>query len=174
MMKRVVTLLVLMSFLTFGTTRQELIITKTLSYEGVQKYGQSVRGIELSTLKTYNKLKGTNWKLNTLKHWQAVEILKELYWYDRYNYINDDKVLQFIFDFAVNTSPEKAYRLMHKAFGLEQKPYFSLELVGEINKTPKKTALKKLYNVRLNYMKSLSSWQTHSKGWLKRLDSLVR
>jgi len=89
-MRRVVTLLVLMSFLTFGTTRQELIVEKTLSYEGVQKYGQSVRGIELSTLKTYNKLKGTNWKLDTLKHWQAVEILKELYWYDRYNYVNDD------------------------------------------------------------------------------------
>ena len=173
-MRRVVTLLVLMSFLTFGTTRQELIVEKTLSYEGVQKYGQSVRGIELSTLKTYNKLKGTSWKLDTLKHWQAVEILKELYWYDRYNYVNDDKVLQFVFDFAMNTSPEKAFKLMHKAFGLKQKPYFSLELVGEINKTPRVTALKKLYNVRLNYLKSLSTWQRHKSGWIKRLNSLVR
>ena len=171
-MKRIVTLLVLMSCLAFGTTTQEIIINKTLSYEGVQKLGNSKRGIELSTLKTYNKLKGTSWKLDTLTHNQAVEILKELYWFDRLDYITSDWVKFALFDFGMNTNPSKAYQLLHKAFGLKSQSVLSLELVAKLNSLSPKEAVYKVCGVRENYLRSLSKFKTYGKGWLRRINDI--
>jgi lysozyme family protein len=81
-MKRILATLILLSLTTFGITVQESIIENTLKFEGTKPLGQSVRGIELSTLTRYNKLKGTKWKLSTLTHNQAVTILKEFYWWN--------------------------------------------------------------------------------------------
>ena len=145
-----------------GMTTKEEIINNTLSFEG-KKLGNSMRGIELSTLNTYNKLCDTNWKLNNLTHSQAMKILSKLFWSDRLNYINNDKVSQFIFDWQVNTKPSTAYRLMHKSLGLKPQSILSLELVAKINENPK-LALKKFYNARLNYMKSLKNWNIYKGG----------
>lgn len=154
-----------------GMTTKEEIINNTLSFEG-KKLGNSMRGIELSTLNTYNKLCGTNWKLNSLTHNQAVKILSKLFWNDRLSYISNDKVAQFVFDWQMNTNPATAYRLMHKALGLKPQPILSLELVAKINENPK-LALKKFYNARLSYLKSLKIWKRYYKGWIFRLNKLI-
>ena len=169
-MKKIIAILIL-SINLMGMTTKEEIINKTLSFEG-KKLGNSMRGIELSTLNTYNKLCGTNWKLNNLTHSQAMKILSKLFWSDRLNYINNDKVSQFIFDWQVNTKPSTAYRLMHKSLGLKPQSILSLELVAKINENPK-LALKKFYNARLNYMKSLKNWNKYKGGWVKRLNKLI-
>jgi lysozyme family protein len=169
-MKKIIAILIL-SINLMGMTTKEEIINNTLSFEG-KKLGNSMRGIELSTLNTYNKLCGTNWKLNNLTHSQAVKILSKLFWSDRLNYINNDKVLQFIFDWQVNTKSSTAYRLMHKSLGLKPQSILSLELVAKINENPK-LALKKFYNARLNYMKSLKNWNIYKGGWVKRLNKLI-
>ena len=169
-MKKIIAILIL-SINLMGMTTKEEIINKTLSFEG-KKLGNSMRGIELSTLNTYNKLCGTNWKLNNLTHSQAMKILSKLFWSDRLNYINNDKVSQFIFDWQVNTKPSTAYRLMHKSLGLKPQSILSLELVAKINENPK-LALKKFYNARLNYMKSLKDWNKYKGGWVKRLNKLI-
>lgn len=172
-MKRILATLILLSLTTFGITVQESIIENTLKFEGTKPLGQSVRGIELSTLTRYNKLKGTKWKLSTLTHNQAVTILKEFYWFDRYDYITNEKVLRFIFDFGMNTNSSKAFRIMHKALGLKPQSIMSLELVDKINSTNPKVVLGKLYLARLNYLRSLSSFGRFGRGWKKRLDKLV-
>ena len=154
-----------------GMTTKEEIINKTLSFEG-KKLGNSMRGIELSTLNTYNKLCGTNWKLNSLTHNQAVKILSKLFWNDRLGYISNDKVARFVFDWQMNTNPATAYRLMHKALGLKPQSTLSLELVAKINENPK-LALKKFYNARLSYLKSLKIWKRYYKGWIFRLNKLI-
>jgi lysozyme family protein len=169
-MKKIIAILIL-SINLMGMTTKEEIINNTLSFEG-KKLGNSMRGIELSTLNTYNKLCGTNWKLNNLTHSQAMKILSKLFWSDRLNYINNDKVLQFIFDWQVNTKSSTAYRLMHKSLGLKPQSILSLELVAKINENPK-LALKKFYNARLNYMKSLKNWNIYKGGWVKRLNKLI-
>ena len=169
-MKKIIAILIL-SINLMGMTTKEGIINKTLSFEG-KKLGNSMRGIELSTLNTYNKLCGTNWKLNNLTHSQAMKILSKLFWSDRLNYINNDKVSQFIFDWQVNTKPSTAYRLMHKSLGLKSQSILSLELVAKINENPK-LALKKFYNARLNYMKSLKNWNKYNGGWVKRSNKLI-
>lgn len=143
-------------------------------YIAEKLYKNSKRGIEYATLKQYNKKYGTNWKLSTLTHEQAVLILERMYWNDRLNYISNDKVVQFIFDFQMNSNSVKAYRLMHKALGLKEQPILSLELVDKINSSNPKIVLKKLYDARLNYLKSLKSWDIHANGWKARLNDLVK
>ena len=169
-MKKIIAILIL-SINSLGMTTKEEIINKTLSFEG-KKLGNSMIGIELSTLNTYNKLCGTNWKLNSLTHNQAVKILSKLFWNDRLGYISNDKVAQFVFDWQMNTNPATAYRLMHKSLGLKPQSILSLELVAKINENPK-LALKKFYNARLFYLKSLKIWKRYYKGWIFRLNKLI-
>ena len=171
-MKKKMLALVLISFTLMGTTSRELIINKTLGFEGTKLYNNSKRGIELSTLKRYNKLKGVNWKLESLTHNQAVEILKELYWGNRLNYISSDWIRWAVFDFQINTNPAKAYQLMHKAFGLKPQSNLSLELVGELNRLSPKEAVNKICDIRLDYLRSLSSWKVHSTGWKMRVEQI--
>lgn len=174
MRRKLLIILALLNFTLSGATAQYSIINKTLSYEGEKLYKNSKRGIEYATLKQYNKKYGTNWKLSSLTHEQAVLILQRMYWNDRLNYISNDKIVQFIFDFQMNTNSVKSYRLMHKALGLKEQSTLSLELVDKINSSNPKIVLKKLYNTRLNYLKSLKSWKVHSNGWMARLDDLVK
>lgn len=171
MLKKIICL-ALINFTLIGATLQVSIINKTLKFEGTKMYGSSKRGIELLTLKRYNKLKGTNWKLESLSHNQAVEILKELYWGDRLNYITSDWIKWAVFDFSMNTNPAKAYQLMHKAFGLKPQSTLSLELVAELNRLSPKEAVNRICDARLKYLKSLSSWSKHKVGWAKRVENI--
>ena len=61
---------------------------------------------------------------------------------------------------------------MHKSLGLKPQSILSLELVAKINENPK-LALKKFYNARLNYIKSLKNWNKYNGGWVKRLNKLI-
>ena len=72
----------------------------------------------------------------------------------------------------MNTNPATAYRLMHKSLGLKPQSILSLELVAKINENPK-LALKKFYNARLSYLKSLKNWNKFKNGWTKRLNKLM-
>lgn len=171
MLKRIICL-ALINFTLIGATPQVSIINKTLKFEGTKMYGSSKRGIELSTLKTYNKLKGANWKLENLTHNQAVEILKELYWNDRLDYLKSDWIKWAVFDFSMNTNPAKAYQLMHKAFGLNPQSTLSLELVGELNRLSPKEAVNRICDIRLEYLRSMSSWSKHKIGWKRRIEQI--
>lgn len=170
-MRKILVILCLISFSAFSITTKQEIINKTLSFEGNKTYGTSKRGIELETLKTYNKKYKTNWKLKTLTHNQAVTIASSIYWDGRLNYINP-KVAMALFDWSFNTSPIKAWRNIHKAFGLTPKSSMSLELVAKINSMNPKVAVNIICDARLRYLKTLSSWDKYGNGWSKRVEDI--
>lgn len=167
-MKKIMIILALNSLMLLGTPAKQNV-NITLSYEGGQIYNNSKWGIENSTLQRYNKEFKTNWKLNNLKKWQAETIALEYYYHDRLEYLNPLVSLQ-IFDFVFN-SGENAYKYINKAFGLKGNT-LSLELVNEIMKVNKKIAINKIYNARLQYLKSLKKWKKYGNGWLFRVNNI--
>ena len=169
-MRKILVSLVLISLCAFGTTK-ESIINKTLSYEGSEIYGTSKRGIELETLKTYNKKYKTNWKLATITHEQAYKIASDMFWDSRLDYVNP-KVAMALFDWQFNSSPTRAWRNIHKAFGLTPKSSMSLELVAKINSMNPKVAVNIICDARIRYLKTLSSWGKHGKGWSRRVEDI--
>ena len=72
----------------------------------------------------------------------------------------------------MNTNPSKVYRLMHKSLGLKPQSILSLELIAKVNENPK-LALKKFYNARLSYLKSLKNFDKYGRGWVNRLNKLM-
>ena len=146
--------LVLISSLIFGTTIQSKIIESTLNFEGT-KYDtitkSSVRGIEKSTLKVFNKKYGKNYKMSTLTHNQAVEILSKLYWNKRFDYITNDNVKWVIFDWYVNSNSDVVVKKLNGIFGLKGSK-FSLELVDKINNSNSKWLINKICDKRLAYL----------------------
>ena len=166
--------LVLISSLIFGTTIQSKIIESTLNFEGT-KYDtiskSSVRGIEKSTLKVFNKKYGKNYKMSTLTHNQAVEILSKLYWNKRFDYITNDNVKWVIFDWYVNSNSDVVVKKLNGIFGLKGSK-FSLELVDKINNSNSKWLINKICDKRLTYLKSLKMWKYYSSGWYKRVETV--
>ena len=166
--------LVLISSLIFGTTIQSKIIESTLNFEGT-KYDtiskSSVRGIEKSTLKVFNKKYGKNYKMSTLTHNQAVEILSKLYWNKRFDYITNDNVKWVIFDWYVNSNSDVVVKKLNGIFGLKGSK-FSLELVDKINNSNSKWLINKICDKRLAYLKSLKMWKYYSSGLYKRVETV--
>lgn len=170
-MRKILVILCLISLSAFSITTKQEIINKTLSFEGNKTYGTSKRGIEIETLKTYNKLNKTNLKLETITHNQAYKIASFMFWDNRLDYVNP-KVAMVLFDYQFNSNPIKAWINIHKAFGLKPKSSMSLELVAKINSMNPKIAVNIICDARLNYLKSLKSWKLHSKGWIKRVEEI--
>lgn len=170
-MRRILVILLLISFTTFSMTTKEQILSNTLGFEGDKVYKNSKRGIELVTLKEFNKKYGKNYKLKELTHNQALEIADKLYWDSRLDYIHPE-IAASIFDYTFNSNPNKAYMRIHTLFGLKPKPYMSLELIGKINSTYKDIAIKKICDSRIVYLKSLKGWNRYGKGWTKRINDL--
>lgn len=166
--------LVLISSLIFGTTIQTKIIESTLNFEG-SKYDtiskSSVRGIEKSTLKVFNKKYGKNYKISTLTHNQAVEILTKMYWNERLNYITNDNVKWAIFDWRMNSNSNIVDKKLNAIFGLKSND-FSLELVDKINNSNPKWLINKICDKRLAYLKSLKMWKYYSSGWSNRVETI--
>lgn len=170
-MKRILVILILINLTIFSMTAKEQIISNTLSFEGEKMYMNSMRGIELNTLKVFNKKNGTKWVLHKLTNNQAVIIAESLYWDDKLDYIHPE-VAMSIFDYTFNSNPDKAYKRIHKLFKSDPKPYMTLELVAKINSVYKQDAIELINNNRLNYLKTLKSFKLHGKGWSKRVNSI--
>jgi lysozyme family protein len=48
-----------------------------------------------------------------------------------------------------------------------------LETINQMRKAGIKTLFNALWNIRLDYLKSLSVWETYKNGWTKRIDFFI-
>ena len=155
--------------MTYATPTQ--IIHNTLSFEGEKLTKTSKWGIERETLQRFNKKYKKAWKLSALQHWQAVEVLKCLYWDEKLELLHPN-VAQLTFDWAINSNSDNAYATMHKAFGLKEQKMLSMELVDTINSMPYRLAMDIINTARIKYLKSLNTFKMYGKGWVIRIRAL--
>ncbi|WP_297406645.1 hypothetical protein [uncultured Cetobacterium sp.] len=157
------------------------IINIVLSHEGNHlmrnKKEYSKYGIRNFILIEYNKIKFTNYKIETLTKNQAIEISLYLLKKYRVDEINNCNLKLALFDTFFNTGYGTGSNLIQKSINR----YFNsnkisidgvmgsntIDLLNSIGEDP--YFYKVFFQERLNYYMSLKSWNTYGNGWKKRI-----
>lgn len=132
--------------------------------------GETNHGVTKATYDAYRKRKGLPV--------QSVKFITESEIYEIYSHeyakpvrFNDlpAGVDYFVFDTAIHSGVTWAARLLQRAVGAKEDGFIGSKTLAAIDVMPTMQLLRKLRDVRLRYMRSLSNWQYNANGWRNRL-----
>ena len=174
-MKKILVILVALSFCTYANQNFEYAFYKLIKFEGGNKIDKSIKsayskfGITKGTLNRYDK----SLNLYDLTESQARDIVYKLYW-EKYNLdmFMDKRNAMLVLDFIYNSNSDNAVKVIQKSLNNNISKKLSINDIAEINYMGYKTFYKIYSKSRLNYMKSLKNWSKFGNGWKNRVDKL--
>lgn len=136
--------------------------------------GATCKGITLNTFRKYFGSERTVTDLKNITNSQACEIYKKLYWDKCHgDDIKSQSVAELLVDFAVNSGVKTASKKIQTLVGAKPDGTIGDMTVAAINAKKPQTLFEALYNVRVDYFKSIvarkPSQEKFLKGWLNRL-----
>ena len=137
--------------------------------------GATMKGV---TLAVYQRHFGENKSKDDLRHITDVElekIYRSGYW-DKC--LCDDLpagVDYIVFDAAVNSGPGRSAKWLQGAVGAKQDGGIGPKTIARVKEQANTMQMANdLCDHRLNFLKSLTTWDTFGKGWQSRIDSVRR
>lgn len=142
---------------------REFAIKATLKWEGgytnnpKDPGGPTNWGITIADARRYWKSDANASDVKAMPLSVAVDIYRGKYWKTRYYDCDklDSGVDLAVFDFGVNSGPARAKEYLNQAVG------------GTAEET-----INKLFDLRLAFLKRLSTWPTFGQGWANRCNDL--
>lgn len=111
-------------------------------------------------------------EVRALKRAEAAAIYRARYW----DAIRADDLPSgldlALFDFAVNSGPSRAIRLLQRALGLEQDGRLGPVTLAAITSAQPARLLASLCTARRDFLKSLPTFPVFGRGWSARVDAL--
>ncbi len=182
--KFVIIITLLYSTVTFGyedTKIREIIISEVLSHEGdklvkTQKE-LSKYGIRNFLLIEYNKKFNKNYEIKSLTEDQAREIAEHLLTEYRLNEIKHSYSQMMIFDIFFNGGynagaviTQRALKRYRPSENIVVDGVLGSKTIAVINSVQDhEKFIDLITEERINYYKSLTSWELYGKGWEKRI-----
>lgn len=158
-----------------------LSLTEVLKSEGgyvnhpADPGGATNKGITQATYDSYRRSKGliTRKTVKLIADSEVADIYKSRYW----DAVKGDELpagLDYaVFDYAVNSGPQKAIKSLQKALGLTADGQLGPMTLAACRKSPEAT-IKKLCASRLAFLKGLKTWPTFGKGWERRVNAVEK
>jgi lysozyme family protein len=150
-------------------------VTATLKYEGgyvndpKDAGGATNRGITLATFRRYIKPTGTIADLKALTEDQAKTVYRRQYW-DAVSGAQLPDGLDFaVFDFGVNSGPDRAIKRLQKIAGVPQDGRIGPTTIKAVIAIPLADSINKYQDERLAFLKGLKTWPHFGKGWGDRV-----
>ena len=174
-MKKVLVILLLLSFNAFSNEKFNWCVEHLITFEG-KNLDKSIGtlhskfGVTVPTLRRYSK----SIKLQDLTESQAKDIMYKFYWLEfNLDQFMDKRNAMLVLDFIYNSNPTNAVKVMQIALGNKVTGKLSVSDVAEINYLGYKEFYAKYSVARLGYMKGLKNWSKYSKGWVFRVNKLA-
>jgi len=95
-------------------------------------------------------------------------IYREKYWIEYYDQIPLG-VATNVFDGAVNSGPARSVRWLQEAVGAVVDGRFGPKTLAAVKSMDPGEVVRKYNGVRLRFLADLGTWQTFSRGWVKRI-----
>ena len=130
--------------------------------------GATMRGVTISVYQNYLGRKVSKEELRKIPQEHLVDIYKSLYW-DRTKC--DDLaggVDLVVFDMAVNAGVSRSARILQRCVGAVPDGIIGPRTMDLVNGIPAKDIIIKFSDGRENFYKSLGTFDTFGKGWLRR------
>ena len=162
-------------------TRAEVCIPKILVHEGgfvnnpADPGGATNKGITIATFRRYIKPGGTIADLKALTTAQATVVYKRQYWDAVLGDMLPHGVDYTVADFAVNSGPSRAAKVLQKVVGVKQDGRIGPATLKAVNAMPAKEVIEQVNAKRLAFMKSIKGgklWKTFGRGWQRRVDDV--
>ena len=139
--------------------------------------GATNKGITLATFSLYLGRKASVVELKMISDTQLCEIYRKQYW-DKVRGDDLPGGLDFcVFDFAVNSGPGRAAKMLQDLVGAEADGSIGHKTVAAVLEHVSRETLPKVIDQyqakRLHYLQALPHWETFGKGWGRRVNEVL-
>jgi len=139
--------------------------------------GATNKGITLATFSLYLGRKASVDELKMISDTQLCEIYRKQYW-DKVRGDDLPGGLDFcVFDFAVNSGPGRAAKMLQDLVGAEADGSIGHKTVAAVLEHVSRETLPKVIDQyqakRLHYLQALPHWETFGKGWGRRVNEVL-
>jgi lysozyme family protein len=139
--------------------------------------GSTNKGVTLATFSLYLGRKATVDELKMISDTQLCEIYRKQYW-DKVRGDDLPGGLDFcVFDFAVNSGPGRAAKMLQDLVGAEADGSIGHKTVAAVLEHVSRETLPKTIDQyqakRLHYLQALPHWDTFGKGWGRRVNEVL-
>ncbi len=131
--------------------------------------GATNLGITIATLSAWDGKKASKADVKALTKKKATDIYKANYW-DKV--AGDDLpagVDYAVFDFAINSGPARAVKMLQKIVGVDQDGVIGAKTLAAVQKMASDKIVNALCDSRLAWLRTLSTFRTFGKGWTSRV-----
>lgn len=134
--------------------------------------GATNKGITIATYRKWVDRDGTIDDLKRITDDQVSKVYRSVYW----NAIKGDDlpsgVDYAVFDFAVNSGPNRAAKYLQAVLGVTQDGKIGPVTLEAAKKADASTLIDALCDRRMAFLKSLKTFDTFGKGWTRRVDEV--
>jgi len=139
--------------------------------------GSTNKGVTLATFSLYLGRKASVDELKMISDTQLCEIYRKQYW-DKVRGDDLPGGLDFcVFDFAVNSGPGRAAKMLQALVGAEADGSIGHKTVAAVLDYVSRETLPKVIEQyqakRLHYLQALPHWETFGRGWGRRVNEVL-
>lgn len=131
--------------------------------------GKTMYGITQATLSAWLGRPATATEIRNLSKEQARQIYRKNYW-DR---VAGDELPSgvdlCIYDFGVNSGPQRAVKSLQGALDLKADGWVGELTISAVKDADRRELINRLCDRRLAFLKDLETWDTFGKGWSNRV-----
>lgn len=153
-------------------------VVATLKYEGgyvndpQDPGGATNKGITIATFRRYIKPTGTIADLKALTTEQAKIVYKRQYWDAVLGSELPDGLDFAVFDFGVNSGPDRAIKYLQRIVGAAQDGKIGPATLKAVRSVPHAKIINDYQDARLAFLKGLKTWGRFGKGWGRRVQEV--
>lgn len=128
------------------------------------------------TKKTYDDFYGTNideWEMRRLEKSHVTPIYREKYWLKCKCHELPSGVDWAVFDWAVNSGPGRAAKALQRAVGALEDGAIGPKTLEAVKASNRVDIIEQMANEREAFYRSLSTFDTFGRGWLRRNDETM-
>lgn len=134
--------------------------------------GATMKGVTLKTFSEFLKRQTTKEELRQITDEQLRKIYRDRYW----NAVAGDRLPAgldlVVFDMAVNAGPRRAGRMLQVLLGVTTDGAIGPRTLAAVELHDDGTLIQEYSHERRSYYRSLPTFQTFGRGWLRRVEEV--
>lgn len=134
--------------------------------------GATMKGVTLDNFRRYVKPSATKDDLRKITNEQIAMIYRRFYWDAIVGAELPDGVDYAVFDFAVNSGPQRAAKYLQSVVGAKQDGKIGPATIAAAKTMMRATVINDLCDKRMAFLKGLKTWPTFGKGWTSRVSGV--
>jgi lysozyme family protein len=134
--------------------------------------GATMRGVTLANFRRYVKADATKADLKKITDDQIATVYRRFYWDAVAGAQLPGGVDYAVFDFAVNSGPDRAAKFLQGVVGAKIDGKIGPDTLTKVKAMLRATVIDDVCDRRMAFLKKLPTWKTFGRGWTDRVHSV--